>query len=102
MLCNALVLCMPDGISGVVGSTRGSRTAATGGALDATSHFGLCVCKSGGGRDVLRVEAAGKVGGLEDHDAEGALGLFDPSERAGSYKPGTGGKNTWERDKVMP
>lgn len=67
---DVLVLGVPDGISRVVRSTRGSSTAATGGTLNATSHLGLCVCKPGGGRGVFRVGSASKAGSFGGHDEE--------------------------------
>lgn len=71
-LHSAPVLGVLDGVSRVMWTTRGSSTAATRGSLDATSDSGLCVRKSGGGRGVFLIESASEVGGMEDHDADGA------------------------------
>jgi len=52
MLCDVLVLGVPDAISR---STRGSSTTVTRRTLNANPNLGLCVCRAGSRRGVLRV-----------------------------------------------
>lgn len=66
----ALVLGLPDSVSRVVGTTRGSDTAATRRSLDATANLGLVGRQSGDGRGVFRVGSARRARGLERHDGE--------------------------------
>lgn len=84
VLCGVLVLGVLDCISRVVRTTRGPSTAATGSTLDATSNFGLGVCKSGGRRGVFLIGSASKVGDLKDHDDEVVMELTWTSDEATS------------------